>query len=462
MNERWPARTAWLARAALAALVVIAYAPSLGSPFQFDDRAIIRDPGDHGLAASFSSVGESLRPLLKASYALCWTLGGGRPALFHAFNLVTHLVNVELVMQLAVAAARPRLRGVRSSVEPTALIAGALFALHPLQTEAVAYVSGRSASLSTSFMLAALLLHAAGVRTGRRWFAWFLAPAAFLAAVASKETSASFPLVLCAWEAFVERSSLRVLVRRLWPWLVASVAAAYALVMHPRTYALLYAALGRRSFPESLRFALGGVAYLLTRLVLLARPCIDPGLWRAPPPAAVVFATGLLLAGATVASLRCRRARPLVPFGVFVFLLYAFVLHVVLPRVDVVNERQAYFADVGAFLAAGSLAAPLASRWRHRRWCVVLTALLVALLVARTRSRNLEYAREIKLWEATVRDAPANPRAQNNLGVAYELGGRVIEARIAYTRALILEPRYAAARANLARVDGGRGERSAE
>jgi hypothetical protein len=453
LNEERPSRTAWLVRAAVASLTLVAYAPALQSPFQFDDRGtILRDPSVHGLGASLSSLGESLRPVLKASYGLCWALGGGGPAVFHAFNLLTHLVNVELVMRLVTASARTRARGIGSSLDPTALIAGVLFAVHPLQTEAVTYVTGRSASLSASFMLGALLFHAAGVRTGRRLFTLFFAPVAFLAALASKETSAIFPLVLCAWEAVVERSSLRVLVRRLWPWLGVSLVAAYALVMHPRTYALLYAALGRRSFSESLRYGVGGVAYLFARLALVARPCIDPGLWLKPPPDGIVVATGLLLSVVLVASARCRRERPLVLFGVLVFLLQAFALHVLLPRVDVVNERQAYFADAGAFLAVGALAAPLTTRWRARRWFVPFAAACVLLLAGLTLSRNLEYVSEVRLWEATVRDAPDNPRAQNNLGVAYELAGRPVEARIAYTRALILEPRYASARANLARV----------
>ena len=355
-------------------------------------------------------------------------------------------------MRLATAAVRGRGRESGAGLEPVAVVAGALFALHPLQTEAVTYVTGRSASLSAGFMLAALLLHATGVRSGRRFFTLVLAPAAFLAAVASKETSAIFPLVLWAWEACVERSAWRVLVRRLAPWVGVSLAATYVLVMHPRTYALLYAALGRRSLAEAWRFGLGGMAYLLARLALLAKPCIDPGLWRAPPPDGVVLLTGLLLLAAIVAAVQRRREQPLVLFGALLFLFPTFVLHVFLPRVDVINERQAYFADTGAFLAVGSLVTPLAAAWRTRRWVLPSAAAFTLILLALTLSRNLEYRTEVTLWEATVREAPSNPRAQNNLGVAYELAGRPVDARIAYTRALIAEPRYAAARANLARV----------
>jgi hypothetical protein len=440
-------------RAALTALTVVAYAPALESPFQFDDRGtILRDAAVHGLVATFGSLSLSLRPLLKLSYGLCWTLGGGKPLVFHALNLALHLLNVELVLRLATEAAR-LYGGVRgSALAYVGFPAGALFALHPLQTEAVTYITGRSASLSTCFMLVALLLHAVGVRTERRLLALVLAPAAFLAALASKETSATFPLVLCAWEACVARSSLRVSVRRLWPWFVASLGAVYVLVMQPRTYALLYAALGRRSLAESVRYGLGGVAYLLERLALVARPCIDPGLWLAPPGDGVVALVTVLLVGVLVLAFRHRREHPLVLFGVLTFVLHACVLYVLVPRVDVINERQAYFADAGAFLAVGSLVASAAKGRRRARWVVPVAGAGALTLLALTLRRNLEYRSEVSLWEATVRDAPANPRAQNNLGVAYELAGRRVEARIAYTRALILEPRFMAARTNLERV----------
>ncbi len=447
---------AWTARRlrlALAALTLVAYAPALASPFQFDDRgSILRDPTVHGLWAAVATLGQSLRPLLKLTYGLSWTLGSGKPFAFHAFNLAVHLVNVELVVRLATEAARLRGNANEAELARVGLPAGALVALHPLQTEAVTYVTGRSASLSTCFMLAALSFYAAGIRTRRPLLQLVPAPLAFLAAVATKETSAIFPLVLCAWAACVERSPPRVLVRRLWPWLAVSLGAAYALVMHPRTYALLYAAFGRRSLADSWRYGLGGVAYLLERLLLVARPCIDPGLWLAPPAGGVVLLVGALLLGLFVLAFRQRREQPLALFGLLVFVLQACLLHVFVPRVDVINERQAYFANVGAFLAVGSLLAPYANRRRAPRWFMQLAGASTLALLALTLRRNLEYRSEVKLWEATVRDAPANPRAQNNLGVAYELEGRLVEARIAYTRALVLEPRFTAARANLERV----------
>jgi protein O-mannosyl-transferase len=144
-----------------------------------------------------------------------------------------------------------------------------------------------------------------------------------------------------------------------------------------------------------------------------------------------------------------------VSFGAAWFLLHAFLPYVLFPRVDVVNERHAYVANAGLFLVAGAAwqewLAPRAPAFRR-----MAGALATTVLVLLTVHRNLQYRSEVSLWESTVRAAPQNPRAFNNLGVAYEKAERPAAARSAYQRALDLEPRYAAAKKNLSRVSDAR------
>jgi len=122
--------------------------------------------------------------------------------------------------------------------------------------------------------------------------------------------------------------------------------------------------------------------------------------------------------------------------------LQLLLVHTLLPRVDVINERHAYLANVGLCLAIGSLVRGL------KPWLWLLVAVLAALSVR----RNLDYESEVALWQSIVRSAPSNPRAHNNLGVAYELERQLIRARVEYAEALKLEPRYIAARENLTRA----------
>jgi hypothetical protein len=327
-----------------------------------------------------------------------------------------------------------------------------LFALHPIQTEAVTYITGRSASLSTCFLLLASLLYAEGVRSGRARYWLGFTSMAFAAAVATKETCATLPFALVLWELLIERPPLGATLRRAGPWLALGVATALLLVMHPRYFAMLYDVIGQRALLDSLRYQLAGLAYLAERLSLLGAPCVDPGLWLTPPRPWVVAATAFVGLGALgLAGSRWRR-QPLVLFGLCWFMLQVFLPFVVLPRVDVINERHAYVGNVGLCLACGALWD--GSDWlsRHERWRARLPWLMALGLAALTFSRNLDYRSEVALWQSTVLVAPRNPRAQNNLGVAYELAGRNAEARSAYARALVLEPRYLAARDNFMRI----------
>jgi Flp pilus assembly protein TadD len=70
--------------------------------------------------------------------------------------------------------------------------------------------------------------------------------------------------------------------------------------------------------------------------------------------------------------------------------------------------------------------------------------------------RQLDYASEISLWEASVREAPWNARAHGNLGYAYRLAGRIAEAEREYRSALILRPGYGKARMNLEALEWDR------
>ena len=123
----------------VAALAAAAYLPSLGAVFQFDDyNVIVNYPTVHSWQALFERAGGGVRPLLKASYTLNWTLGFG----FSLFNILVHALNATLLFLVGDRLFRDR---------RAALIAALLFALHPAATEAVTYISGRSSSLMAAF-----------------------------------------------------------------------------------------------------------------------------------------------------------------------------------------------------------------------------------------------------------------------------------------------------------------------
>jgi len=157
-----------LLAAMLALAFAVSWAGSWQGAFQYDDfQVIVGNPIVQSWAALSADFGHGLRPVLKLSYWFSWVSGGGDPRAFHAFNLAVHLINMLLVWQLA--RRLYTIGGLDPSTSATAsLLAATIFALHPLQTEAVTYVCGRSGSLMALFYLAALLAWDRYLRS-RRW-----------------------------------------------------------------------------------------------------------------------------------------------------------------------------------------------------------------------------------------------------------------------------------------------------
>ena len=115
------------------------------------------------------------------------------------------------------------------------------------------------------------------------------------------------------------------------------------------------------------------------------------------------------------------------------------------------NDRQLYLALIGP---AAILAAAI---WGvlPRRAALVSAGILALALGGATAMRNADYRTEVSLWEATVRVSPHMARAWNNLGYAYQLAGDAEAARLAYRRALGLDPFHVKARANLEALSRG-------
>ncbi|MFA5083609.1 MAG: hypothetical protein WC474_13740, partial [Hydrogenophilaceae bacterium] len=179
----------------LLAAAALAYANALSAGFQFDDfNVIVDNPSVHSLTAWWAGM-PGIRPLLKLSYTLNWLADPG-PAGFHAVNVLLHLINVALVWRLTAHLPVPAGWEREPAGRRARILATLLFALHPIQTEAVTYVSGRSMGLMAAFGLAGLLgwLEAPGRARPLAWRGAALA--LFTAAILTKEVAVALPLTL--------------------------------------------------------------------------------------------------------------------------------------------------------------------------------------------------------------------------------------------------------------------------
>jgi 4-amino-4-deoxy-L-arabinose transferase-like glycosyltransferase len=195
---------ALLLAVALAALLV--YVGTLAYDFVWDDLILIRDRLHMYSLANLARLlfsdlfshgewGESFfyRPLVVLSFFVDLELWGLRPIGFHLTNVLAHVLASVCVARLATRVTASGIAGVT---------AGLLFAVHPVHTESVAFVSGRTDVLATLFVLVAVLAYARWRDSGTR-SAGVVSVAAFGLALLSKEVAVVVPLLLALYDLVV-------------------------------------------------------------------------------------------------------------------------------------------------------------------------------------------------------------------------------------------------------------------
>jgi Flp pilus assembly protein TadD len=425
-------------------LALAASASSLANGFVYDDLWVIRDnPNVHTLRHPVSLLSTPLwpstyrtnayRPSTTVAFALDWTLGGGRPVVFHATNVALHLLVVALVLALASRVLAPS----------GALVTALWFAVQPVHVEAVANGVGLSELLAAVGYLGALLTYVAdgdaaeaGSRGGvRRGLLSLGVLGAAAVAYGAKESTITLPIVLLLADGWLSRRAGQGLAARFrghWLLWVGAVMLAIGY-------------LAARAHVLGPGFGGGVVALGLEEKGLVARALVmAPGVlvwfrWLLWPvhlsadylPDAFVPSARLglqQLAGFVAlgfvawAAWAARRRLPGITVGIVFGAVTATVAaNVVVPTGVLLAERLAYLPSVGAGLVVGALWETLAGS----RYLWPATAAVLALVAARTLERISVWHDETRFVQTLLRDAPRSCRSHWALGdAAFEQGAR--------------------------------------
>ncbi len=446
-----------LARPALALLVPLAlatgaYSRVLDGEFQFDDthtverNLAVKDLGGYVRHHLAGEILAGQRPVTSLTFALNYAVGGLVPWNYHLTNLVIHLLAVVLAWALALEVLR--LAGAARAEWIAVAVAGA-FALHPLQSEAVSYVSQRSEALASALYVATLLLLLAAERRGLRRRAaplWAAAFACFVLALGAKPIAMTVPAAWLLLAAVVPAPERRRELLR-WPRRLLAAAPFVALDVF-----LMARTLGATAGNQDAGFSVPGLTpwtYLATELRaivvylrLLAWPAGQNVDWDFPrsesllEPAVILSGAFLLAlaAGAVALAVRARRepgegggAARVAAFGVLWFFLVLSVTSSVVPLADVLVEHRVYLASWGAFVAVAVALERLLARAPAR---VVRPAALAAVALAWAPSaaalaaRNGVWETRRALWTDCVSKSPLKARVHLSLGYAALQEGR--------------------------------------
>jgi tetratricopeptide (TPR) repeat protein len=458
-------RSVLFSAALLVVAISAAWSNSLSVPFVLDDlgniadNPTIRDLGSlRAVLSPPSNTGVGGRPVLNLSYALNYTLTGPSVTGFRLTNLLIHTLAALTLFALLRHLFR-RLDLSTSTGDVLALASASLWALHPVQTQAVTYLSQRAESLMGLFYLLTLYCSARPLSPSpplsvspslRPSSLWPIAAVLACAlAMATKEVAATAPLLVLLYDrTFVAGTFAAALRTR--PRFYLALASTWLLL------AVLLADVSTRGIGTAhgvtpLAYALTSCRTLLhyLRLVVWPYPLVfDYGADFAPSFSAVAphaFALAALLAFTVYALVR----RPALGFlGAWFFLILAPTTSFIPIAFSPVAESRLYLP-----LAAFGVAGPLAlHRLLAARPAVFISALsaCAVLLGTLTFLRNRTYATELSLWADTVTRRPAHPGAHYNYGLALSRAGRVTDAAEQWRTTLRLDPAYPAAHNNLA------------
>lgn len=450
--SRW--RYWWLAGLA-AVYSGLVYLNALTNPYAYDDmRTVQNNPSIENIyAVKRIILRESMRPLVNLTYALDrvvwpWELVG-----HHVTSVLLHVVNVLLLFQLAWVATEDMRRrgagpGMRVNPVIVAFIAAALFGLHPLMTEAVGYISGRSEVLYGFFFLLALLAARRWmIGDGRRWAV--LGVGLWVAALLSKEVAVFWPVVASLYDHYVLGSPVeawRKRFRRLYlPLLLLTAAAGAArigilvLIENPGEARVMW-----EYIPVEIV-----VAFRYLQLIIAPT---GQSIFHEVASVKTLFDYHFLLALAWLVlwlgiAWRIRRPYALVSFGMlwFVLLMVPSAMLVLLDLGEPMAEHRVYMSAAGLFLGTGaaigwawaffdtrSLRARLLLRFLLAAWLTVLGGLTVL--------RNAVWSTPARLWLDAVEQAPDVWVPHLMLGEAFHDVGAFDQALDEYRMAIRLRP----------------------
>lgn len=394
-------------------------------------------------------------PLTWLSHMLDCQLYGLNPSMHHTTSLIIHIINCLLLFLL--------FKGMTGAVWKSAFIA-ALFALHPINVESVAWVAERKNVLSTLFWILTLLTyHYYSLQPG--FYRYLLIFFCFLMGLLSKPMLVTLPFVLLLFDYWpLERllyssttnknryqkvSSLYLILEKLPFFLLAGVSI-YISSLSAQHHGIIVSA---ESVSMKLRVANALVSYvkyigkmIWPKNLAVFYPFPDTlPIWQ-------ILGAVLFLICISILVFRALRTKPYLAVG------WLWYIGTLVPAIGLIQaglwpaiaNRFAYVPLIGLFIIIAWGVPDLVARWRYKKIVLAATAtVLLLIFTAASRSQNRYWANDIALFKHSLDVTNDNDVAHQKLGEALAAQGKTDEAVRHYYEALRIKPDLVAAHLNL-------------
>lgn len=423
---------AWLAPAFLVTALIVGfviYGPALAGPFVFDDLNLpFADPNAGGMPWRSWLGGQ--RPILMATFWANYGISGNASTdSYHSFNVLLHVLTTWVVFAIL-------RRLVRNDVP--AAIGAALFLVHPLQSEAVAYIASRSDGMSTFFCYVAYWMFLRVRESGVTWASAGRILAVFFCALLSKEQSAVLPAAFLATDFVLEGvTAIKRNLRLHGPVLAGGLlGAAYVAwrLSESDTAGFRMKDFGPLEyFYTQTRVFWHYVKLLVLPLGLNADTEFDISRSLGDHGSAIALLAILALVGGAFA---LRKRFPLAALGMLLWIVFLAPTSSIVPIRDLVAERRVYLP----FLGAAMITAEGVSRLKLSTFATATGAGVILLVFsALTHARAGVWGDGLKLWEETVKASPHKFRPRFQLADSYFQLQRYADANREFAEAAKLD-----------------------
>jgi tetratricopeptide (TPR) repeat protein len=516
---------------------IIIYSNSFTVPFQFDDVGIPEKPSIVNFEVFSLSKWVDLYNAFKSrfithlTFAINYEFNKTNVVGYHLVNLTIHIINAILVYflvvltfktpyfskQHAVSSMQTEEKGNTNSayyLVPTAyclvpvaysqfiaLFSALIFVSHPIQTQAVTYISQRAASMATLFYLLSVVMYikfryqVSGIRyqgktddlkpktLNLKPKIWYLGSViSAVLAMKTKEISFTFPIVIALYEFMFFEATFRKRLIYLIPLILA-------MLIIPLTFLNINKPIGEimsdvsdttivSISPSRIDYLFTQFTVIVTYIRLLFLPInqnldydyptyhsfFEPQVFLSFFFLLSIFGLGVYLLLKSKQYAVCSKQNSaysllltphlrLIAFGIFWFFITLSVESSIIPITDVIFEHRVYLPSIGviiAFVTAVFYVFLFTYSPIHRFTIFSLLSAIIIIFSIAAYARNNVWKTDMSLWADVVKKSPKKARAVNNLGNAYLYNGLIGKAMKYYEKALILDPDQIGSLSNIA------------
>jgi len=422
----------WITILILIGLAIITYANSLGNQFVSDDRPILETKNIYEWGRAFKQPSHLLGELIKT---IAFKINGFNPFFYRLFNYLFHFATIVGVFVLVSLLSQARL----------AFIVAALFAVHPLNSEAVVWISAIQYTQLACFSIWGLINYRIW-QINRQWINIFAVIVLFILSLLSSEKSIVFPLIILIFE--LAYGNIKIFKKTLVVVTLFSVVAGFFYQNLIKTIINVFLNYDKQSFITNLLTQIPIALTLYWQLLFWPDKLT---LYHSEFYFTIInYIIRVIITGAIIGFIIYGyKKNRIIFFSLALFIISLIPFLTPFGFSWIVAERYVYLGSVGMFSVIGYGLWKIIKNKKTEGLGYLIFIIIILLLMVRTIFRNMDWKNEDTLWFATGKTSPSDPKTHNNLGDVYGRQGNLEKSAEEFKIAIKLNPKYADAYHNL-------------